>query len=794
MPKLIVLALLALFLGAPARGQGNKVLVLTGQLELPDGSPAAGATVNVRGWQANSQRKQKYGLPKNWSDPDPVTADEEGRFRLEFEPHPAYQFVLRASYPDYPEEGWRWSELPAGIHKDLGTVTFQPPCYVVGYVQGEDGTIYAEGWRILGSSREKASRERSAATLHASPDSETGEFRIGPFPPGKVELWTRSDLDARAQKKTVVVSAEAPTRVTLLYTGPPLDGRIVFKTFSRPYYTFHLEGRLHFPGAEVPKSQLVLLGGDGQVLQHARHVAGTSQDWEYTDVPQGEYTVELRDPRFLPQRFEAVSPGRSYRLHLVGSAQLELEVLDIDGEPLTNYGLWVGYENVSFSPNEFEVQPDGSPAPQGGLVKGVVPGEILIELRGPNGTRLRRSLGRVGAGETKQVRVQFGAGQVLRGTVRMPNGEPATGVVVEYTQGPHAGRSDGLQTMIGTQEGTIRIGGPDGQVTTDGEGRFAIDDLQEGKWSLRAIASAYAWASATVDTGQAAEAPALTLPQLGVVEGHLKLPPDTGASQFHIAAKLPGRSPVEAALVLPGDQPKLAADGSFRIEGLPQGAIRLVISQQHSMGDHSTYTTSLYEDELKLGDEIARFDLDLQMIMPGSCRVNLRASGEPLEGIHVVAYQRSSVDESNPDSSRKTPFGIQAVSDSSGTAVLSSVLVERSYLLVLTDAEGQWIHVASTVEPLSGGEEREITLDLELVERIVQVLDSEGQPAANLALGWACDGLTAEGCRGKTDGNGRLKLRMPKGIYELFGMEPEEADGAPLQWEEGEDLIVVKLP
>ncbi|MFT7679428.1 MAG: hypothetical protein ACI8QC_003430 [Planctomycetota bacterium] len=782
-------------LAMPAAAQADEPTTLSGMLELPDGTPAAGATLTIKGWGANSQRTQAFGAPKNWKDPDPVTADEHGAFTFSFLAPRAYQFVLDADLGEYPTEGWRWSSLEPGGTKDLGTVSFREPCFVVGHIEGRDGEILVDGWRVMGRSLVRDGRERSASTLHAVPDKASGEFRIGPFPPGSVEFYTRSTIKARTGKLKVQAKPGEPVSVVLKYEGPDMRKRVVFSTYASPYYGFDLKGQ-SYGIREAENSNLVLLDPDGVVLQHAKHVQGTSQDWEFTDVGPGEHVVELRDPRFLSKRFDAVVASQSYRLNLVGSASLQLTVLDQEGSPLEAYGLWVGYEGVNFSPNEYRVRSDGTRAPVDGLVTGVVPGNILVELHGPGGTKLRHAVGEVAAGETREVSLRFGASVPLLGQVRDAAGKPAAGITVEYTRGAYAGLANGGSASIGSSEGVIRIGGIEGSLQTDEQGAFRIENLDAGPWTLRALGSPLAWATVTTKNVAESAPVQLVLPVMGELRGVLLFQPGFDPTKLIVRAA-PADLPQAERVLLNGYRPDpttVKADGSFHVVGLPFGQVQVTVHSQRDSGNGYSSTQQIYVSRIEFELGTPPVELDLEEILPASIHVTVLVSGKAIEGVGVSSSFGGSMAGFRPGAKRRIPNGQRQALDAAGSFTLEEISLNRPTRVFLYGPEDTWLFGLPEVFTPTRRELIECPIELEMVERELLLLNAAGEPLPRTKFGWASYGFSLPGCKARTDQDGKATLRLPGGSYGLFRRSLESKGETAFDWAAGDGPLRVVLP
>ena len=116
--------LAALLLPGFAQNQDASLSEIRGHLQLPDGSPAKGVPLVLNGWESNSERVARYGLPESWTDIEARTR-EDGSFSIILDAPRAYQFTLDATLDGHAEIGWRWGEIPPGSTVDLGKHQFE---------------------------------------------------------------------------------------------------------------------------------------------------------------------------------------------------------------------------------------------------------------------------------------------------------------------------------------------------------------------------------------------------------------------------------------------------------------------------------------------------------------------------------------------------------------------------------------------------------------------------------------------------------------------------------------------
>lgn len=541
--------LMSLALAALAQAQGESTCVVVGRLELPDGSPAVGASLSATA----ESPSESFPIFQATSGPD-------GQFRLELAAPPGNRYLLDGYLPGYPRLAWDLEGLVAGTTKDLGEVRIAEPCYIVGRIQDREQRACIEGWTALGVSRAEGSGGHRWREVRARPRQRTSTFRIGPFPPGPVTLSTKSLFSQNTESVTCIAKAGEVAQAVLHYNGPLVGRRITVSTSAGRYSGFGQQPFSGPGGGRDTNLDLVLLDAGGRVVDRARPVEGKRDVWEFTDLPRQEYVLELRDRRYEPQRLEPVRPGKHYRLNLVGSAALDPRVLDASGEPVEAFGLRICYPDLGVQTHEHQIRQDGVPRPPS-VILGVVPGRVLLEVTRNDGTTLRQTIGSVEPGTTREVTLRFGDERDLQGQVLYPDGSAAAGVTVEYTRGPLAGLTSGYEAWIGSKSERRRIGNIEGSVQTEEDGRFVIPGLSKDQWTLRALDSPFIWASATVEHPGTSNAVALTLPAAGVVRGQMLYPPGFDIDGLALAVSYLDRSAGDSVLSDWAEPPQIGPDG-----------------------------------------------------------------------------------------------------------------------------------------------------------------------------------------------------------------------------------------
>ena len=296
---------------------------IQGRFLLPDGSPATGVGVRLKGMRSNSDLVIKYGLPENWKDPAPIITDAEGRFSIRFEAPLAFQFFLDAKLASYAEVSWRWSvtsdEIYPGKIMNVGTIALRETGTIAGYLLTPDGSPPAgEHWWIYADCDYRPPGPGGDETrISAQPDPSTGYFRMADVPPGRVQLKASSPIAARGTRAEIDVVAGQEAEVELIYRGPDVGSRIVITPSVRPFHFF-----------DTSPESITLSGQKGALT--SRKVPGSARSFSFDDLSPGVYTATIDDPRFLPWSQGGLHPGQVVDPHLIGRGRLALEVRDAD--------------------------------------------------------------------------------------------------------------------------------------------------------------------------------------------------------------------------------------------------------------------------------------------------------------------------------------------------------------------------------------------------------------------------------------------------------------------------------
>ncbi|MCA8970633.1 MAG: hypothetical protein KDC95_12645 [Planctomycetes bacterium] len=124
----------------------SAIAQLSGRCVDENGNPLAGCVVRLHGWGINQERLDAYMRDHDevaWEDPLDVTTGADGCFVVEFVPPPPFQFMLSVESTDHVPMQGHWSEIAAGMRKDLGDLRFLRGSRVVGRVVSETGVAVA---------------------------------------------------------------------------------------------------------------------------------------------------------------------------------------------------------------------------------------------------------------------------------------------------------------------------------------------------------------------------------------------------------------------------------------------------------------------------------------------------------------------------------------------------------------------------------------------------------------------------------------------------------------------------
>ena len=765
---------------------------LRGRLVRLDGSPATGVALEVRGWGGNPERLLKYGKPTDWVNPEGTT-DDDGRFSFHFDPPPAYVFVLNATQAGLAKLSWRWSSLPPRQVTDVGEVVMAPGGSVRGRVVDERGNPVTGSWHVNGAADSDGLPNGRTATMVQSPVDPTGEFLLEGLPAGRVQLFANSSLSGGVVGPEVVVRAGAETLADVVHRGPD-DSRVI---------RVNMVNRImHIFGSPAPGT-IVLSDAQGRRIAENSRVP--MHVWTFDNLEPGVYDVSIEDPRFEPWRQSGVQTGTAVSANLVGSAAVQLTVQDPSGNRLDDYQLRLRFLKANFGPSEFELRALGTPAPTGGVYRGLMPippkapevppldqaGRTRDEQRAALEARLARvsviepvpfelvavapgigagsqEVSTLAPGETAVVTITLEPQSTVRGTIVGVEPSQVDGVTVVLADAVHdadwaVAHSGSMGRIDGTTE--LRLG-----TRADPVGAFDFGAVPLGSYRLlaRFHNEFYGeYGPFELVPGQNADVE-IQVPAQGAIEGRILAHPDDLRFAWVEARGredyMPNKIQWHQFDTAPPPRAAVAADGRFRIAPLRSGTYALVLHHGSTAPQGDTWRwTSRFSVGVPLGavelprPQVVSAEFDLTQQRRGVIHCVATVDGQPAVGWTVRAHSPS---DSDPQRVRET----WNTTDTAGRTILE-LLESGDWTVGLVSHDRVWCVRTAVPETLPPGGEIHVRIDVTLHPGTLQILDAKtGAPRANEWIGWK-DGDQAATL--ETDAQGRLELKLPAATYTI---------------------------
>lgn len=360
-------------------------------------------------------------------------------------------------------------------------------------------------------------------------------------------------------------------------------------------------------------------------------------------------------------------------------------------------------------------------------------------------------------------------GYRLEGLVLTPNGEPAAGARVEVRWASSA-NANPLAAMTGM------VRGADASGTTDDAGRFALDGLQEGPWSLTAKAEGHLDATAD-DVPQGATDVVLQLRAAAAIRGIVRDvdgQPVAGAWVHRKGGRRAGGGNPWLAMLSGDPRVLTAADGTFELPELEAGRYTLYARRQGYADSESVKL------QVAAGESLAEIELVLR---PGESlvgRVIEKGSGNAVPGAIVyVALGSGPMAGMNPqdfvDGDPSAPPGsISTQSGEDGRFTLEGLTPGKVTVEVRTKD-----HAPASLSRIDvpGGE---VIVEVGRGGRVEGVvLDAAGNPVSGTQV------ILSGGAMGfgrqrvaTSDANGFYEMdRVVPGAYQIMKMDSASAFG-----------------
>ncbi|MBL8857441.1 MAG: carboxypeptidase regulatory-like domain-containing protein [Planctomycetes bacterium] len=746
---------------------------IRGRFLLPNGAAAVGARVALSGAIGNQERELRFGAPQDWKNIE-VETDGDGRFSIRFDPPRAFQFFMKGSLANYCGVSWRWSEIEPKKLVDVGEVTLVRGGSIRGRIVDAKGRALKSGWTVYA---EAGNRDFASGTdqtrVMVSPDAVSGEYLLAGVPPGTVGLKAYSRIANWIHGPDVVVREGEETLADIAYTGPDLTNRVTVSVSTSP---FHLFGFGEFD---------IFLSGSGIAERKAQKVPGSSQSFAFEDVPPGQYRVEIRDPRFEPWSKDGVEPGTAVSAKLKGSAALVLQVVDdVTNAPIPRYALDIRYENTRSSPNAFRVLDAKVEPPADGFFAGIVPAEATAIVRVEGYSSCEVPLDVLAPNEQRAITARLvRATKLLGRVVSGPERTPIEHAKVALT--PVRPRSDPRVTWRNDMD-------PDAKNTeSDASGRFSIDNLSVGEFTVRASLNTLFSVEETVTIAQSTTPPEieLQLPARAWLVGRLIAPEGAPLAAMKVSAAPvldPKANPNARRFMLFGKDDvssPIAADGSFRVGPIPPGEaiVSVLLPELKRATSRSGWSSSpgasieLGRVELPANVETRR-DFELGANCPGTLTFQLSVDALPASEYSVVIENAA-----NGQAAGYVEL------DSAGKGRSGPVL-PGSYTFGLVAASGSASFPLHQTSDLGPNQTVHVVLALQLFTATLHILDvQDGSPLAGQQIVFTPDVPDARHHVAlQTDEEGRVTAKLPVGRYRVtagygsFG--PAGSEAVTVDW------------
>ena len=787
---------------------------MTGRLLLPDGSGAANVALRLYGWKSNQERALKYGLPTDWK-PIEVVSQPDGSFAIEFTAPRAFQFVFDAKLDGYAAPAWRWTQIDPGSTKNLGDITLCRAGTIRGRIVDMKGEpILRAGWTVHADGPKCAEGDGADTTrVYTAVDATTARFLLENVPPGKVQLKANSRLTNWIQGPAIDVRSGETTDADIIYAGSDVAHRITVVLFARPFYIFESDA------AEI------LLTGNGIEPRHATKIQFSSQSHSFDDVPDGQYTVEIRDPKFLPWRQDGVAVGSSISAKLKGNAQIRLHVVyAATGAEIPRYSLRVQFAGNT-RPNTFELVKAGEPPSDGGLFDGMIPVEQTLIVEVPGCAACSLPLTPLPANQVTEVTARLTKGATISGVVLRSDG--ATPVANTRVHLEPNRESDSPNSGLHVVNGEAPAGIFDAESDADGQFEFAC--VPPGHYTIcnedaPPLEARIDDVDVREDTSRVADLE-LVLPPRGYLVGRLIVPDGATCAGLDVIAARPGETVeqkydrivrqhrmdfrrMRGSFDMPAPL-SLAPDGTYRLGPLPPGPtevhlalppVRIPLGEGGSMSTGvsvefalaARIVTKVGEPATTTSEPVTivdgaetRADFDARAVFPGCLSVTVTVDGIPAAGAIV---------EVRPGKSTKMTkdqlLGVDRLAAgqvrADGRAILSPIPA-GSVSVIVRGADQSWYWRAPQDFEIASGVESRAEFVIALVAGDLLIKDRATDlpmPSHFIDIGFGDGAADDFPYYVQSDASGRIHLRLQPGSYRMRDNDTNQSgeDAVPFEW------------
>lgn len=756
---------------------------IQGRLLLPDGTPASGATIELKKFTSNLELAATQPPPANFELPPPVQADADGRFEFAFDAPPALSFYLNARSPGCVTASWRWEQLAPDSSLDLGTVQFETATDVRVRLVDPAGEPLGLDWNLLASAEVTPKLNgRVDVRVGAAHDSAAPFTVLSGLPARQVKLSAQHTSGPTVASKAVELSLGSIATHDLVYSGPDLRRRVIVN--ANPTLVIPTAIRAEHVRVQRPNGEWLA----------TQATPGRFSEFFVDGLEPAEYLVRIDDPNYETFEFAGAVPGKTVRTRLKGSARIRVSIFDQNGALHTGpFELAITrYQGSQFGSTR-PLLYLGAPPPVSGLFEGIPPGSYRFGVRIEGRDAREVEVAGLTPGETRDVVVSFAPATALEGRVLGTDGvTPLVDVVVQLTEGPLPGHSKGAGAAVHTPAGTMP---PIRRATrTDANGVFRFESVSAGLWTVRAKWGPWLVADQT-QAHPAVQAWELRQPVSGTVRGRLLVPEGVDLSRASVTTYPVGGPALEEEGWFPPRPSVLAADGSFQLGPLPVGATTLTLwiaTPGAFEGEWNSNGASLGNVQVTEGPG-SEHVFDRRATYPGELAVFVKLDGTatPLGSVTVR-------DVDAPSTQGVWAYGAEI--GEGGFMTAGGLTPGKTYRVGYLALSGwRWDH--PDPQQLAPGERREFVLEIPTHEREIVVLDAvTNAPVPDVRVAWRTGPDFAatsdkpqdlQRSSASADVQGHLRVRLPEGQVRLVLPAGGTLTPSTLLWSAGSAPIVL---
>lgn len=582
---------------------GAALQTLRGTVADEAGKPVANAQVWVEstvaeasGFTATVDRRTITAADGAFSLPEPVWLRHtvEGFKISVVASHPKYA-TSRTGLLDTPATGEPWQTL--NLVLTSGSV-------LEGKVTSEDGGPIGGAritvWRVppeVGRATHGLGSLLSARTGFSARD---GAYRIAALEPGLVEVVVEASGHARSGIDGLTLGAQPLRQDFQLTPGASIRGRVV-DTQGAPLAGVEVTAVLEGEASQDPVNVPAFARRMDDRTRAGMTLAWTRQDgrFELAGLPEGPFTVLARASGYDAGKVTGVREGETVPdLVLPRFSGLRGRVLEMEtGRPITNFSVNVidkAQRRAETSVNDWRVGSQGElrySDPLGRFVyDGLRPGEceVIIMAKGFLAETLDQVLG---AGEELPLEARLSRGARIEGrTLDAETALPVGGVTVDCLRQLPREAFEAEMKRGGFARAPMAPPSGMGSTTSGADGRFVLDGLIAGEYTLNATHPFYILPGRRAERVTLSEGVAerrdLSLEATGRIEGTIGgLQHEAGKGhRVNYGLYLERMGDGENARGAPGSIEASSAyvdpTGRFQADGVPPGRYRILLRKQ----------------------------------------------------------------------------------------------------------------------------------------------------------------------------------------------------------------------